>query len=335
MMDKHFGPKEQVEIPIPEVVNVKTPEPTTTAKISPKTEPKVKMESNPIKHFFQSLGAFFISRTFIQNCLGILLFFLLSIWLLSFGLSRYTLHGKFKKVPEFEGMVVKDANKLARQNDLRIVVNDSVFLLGREPSVIIEQTPIAKSKVKRNRQIYVTITSSTAPMVTLPSLVGNYDYFQYTRKLERLGIKYKIQEKQFDRTQEENSILYFYYNGEKITDAKLRRNLRVPKGSILEFVITEKNSGRVDIPDLRCKRFKLASFLINSNNLQLGDVVGPQSNDAYVDQQTPAYQPGIMINTGTPINLTLTYERPLGCPEQVEPSDLTDTTENQSNNENN
>ena len=320
---------------LPSEKSIQKPIQPTAEKISPKTEPKVKMESNPIKHFFQSLGAFFISGTFIKNCLGILLLFLLSLWLVSFGLNRYTLHGKFKKVPEFEGMIVKDADKLARQNDLRIVVSDSVFLLGREPNIIIEQTPIAKSKVKRNRQIYVTITSSTAPMVTLPSLVGNYDYFQYTRKLERLGIKYKIQEKQFDRTQEENSILYFYYNGEKITDAKLRRNLRVPKGSILEFVITERNSGRVDIPDLRCKRFKLASFLINSNNLELGEVVGPQSNDAYVDQQSPAYQPGIMISAGTPINLTLTYERPPGCPEQVEPSDLTDTTQNQSNIENN
>ena len=287
-----------------------------------------KIETNPIKHFFQSIGAFFISKTFWRNLLGIAIFFFLFINLVSWALGRYTLHGKHKVVPELEGMHIKDAMKKVKENDLRIVISDSVFILNRRPNIIIEQTPKASSEVKRNRQIYVTITSSTAPMVTLPSLIGNYDYYQYTRKLKRLGVKYEIEKREFDRKLEENTILYFFHKGEKITDTKLRNNLKVPKGSVLRFVITEKSSGKAYLPNLVCKQFKEASFLLTNQNIQIGDVIGPMEDDAYIYEQDPPYKPGAIIDNTTKLNLKLTTERPAGCPEQVSPSDLIDTTEN-------
>lgn len=284
------------------------------------------MKNSP-GYFFSSLASFFRSSIFLKNCLGVLFFLLLLFILLKKSLDWYTMHGQTIEVKNFVNMHLDDARDLARRSDLRLVVNDSVFMLEKEPNIIIDQTPKKNARVKENRQVYVSITSSTAPMVPLPGLVGNYDYEQYTRKLERLGVKYRIKEKQVDRRYEENTILYIVYEGEKITDNKLRRGVKVPKGSTLEFVITERSNGRVEIPDLICKRYKAAAFMISSRELEIGDIYGPVSDEAYVYKQEPEYAPGATLRVGNKMNLYLMEQRPIGCPEQIEPSDLAvDTT---------
>ena len=279
------------------------------------------MQSGPV-HFFSSFIGFFRSSIFLKNCLGIIVATLVSFFVLTNSLNWYTQHGKSIEVKDFINMNLEDAEKLARRNNLRLVVSDSIFMLEKDPNVIIDQTPKENARVKENRRVYVSVTSSTAPMVPLPGLVGNYDYEQYARKLERLGIKYNIKEKQYDRRLEANTILYFFYEDEKITDSKLRRGIKVPKGSTLEFVVTERNNGMVSIPELICKRYKAASFMVNSMDLQIGETYGPVSDEAYVYKQEPEYTPGVNIKTGTAINLYLMEQRPIGCPEQIEPSDL-------------
>ena len=279
------------------------------------------MKSGPV-HFFSSFFGFFSSSIFLKNCLGILAAIFISFFVLTSSLNWYTQHGKSIEVKDFINMKLEDAEDLARRNNLRLVVNDSIFMLEKDPNIVIDQTPKKNARVKENRRVYVSVTSSTAPMVPLPGLVANYDYEQYVRKLERLGIKYNIKERQYDRNLEPNTILYFFYEDEKITDSKLRRGIKVPKGSTLEFVITERNNGMVSVPELICKRYKAASFMISSMDLQLGETYGPVSDEAYVYKQEPEYTPGVNVRTGTAINLYLMEQRPIGCPEQIEPSDL-------------
>ena len=283
-------------------------------------------------YFFSSMLSFFRAPVFLRNCLAIAVFFLLCFLLVTAGLSWYTKHGQSQSVQDYEGMHMKDARKTARRNNFRLVVNDSVFMIDREPNIIIAQTPKKDSEVKENRRIYVTVTSVTAPLVPLPSLVGNYDYDQYTRKLQRLGLKYKIREKKFDRRLEENTILYFYFNEEKITDQRLNRGVKVPKGSVLEFVVSERNTGRVEIPNLVCKRLHEAVFLLSSNDLVQGDLYGPTDDNAYIYRMEPEYKPGAMVGVGTRIHLYLQEDRPLDCPEEVEPRDLEREEDDSTNN---
>lgn len=310
---------------------VTTSEGTTTEKnnmAQSQFEPK-----GNVAYFFSSMLSFLKAPIFLRNCLALAAFLLISMFLVTTGLRWYTKHGQSQTVQDYQGMHFEDALKMARRNDFRLVVNDSVFLTDRQPNIIINQTPPENTEVKENRRIYVTVTSMTAPLVPLPSLVGNYDYEQYTRKLERLGLKFKIREKQFDRRLEENTILFFYLNEEKITDKTLRRGVKVPKGSTLEFVVSERNTGRVEIPNLVCKQLKAATFMLNSMDLNQGDIYGPTSDEAYVFKQEPPYEAGVMIQVGTPIHLYLRETRPLDCPTEVQPGDLdnqeeVDTTNN-------
>ena len=142
------------------------------------------------KYFFSSILGFFRTPIFLRNCLAMLGLMILLFLGLNWWLNWYTHHGKTRSVHEYIGMHIDDARKLARKSTFEIVINDSVFVVGKAPNVILDQNPKPKTEVKRKRRIYVTTTSNTPPLVPLPQLIGNYDYGQYTRKLG--AIRYQL-----------------------------------------------------------------------------------------------------------------------------------------------
>ncbi len=278
-------------------------------------------EPSFFKRALGSVLAFIKSGYFLRNLGAMAVAVLLFYFLINTGLRWYTNHGERMAVENFVGMDLDAAKRLARDRRLRLEIMDSTFVMGRQPNIVIEQTPRSGSSVKERRTIYLVVTRRTPPKVTLPDLVGNYDYFQYTRKLELMEVNYKIREKIFDRKQEENTILYCYYNDQKITEQDIQRGVQVPKGSTLEFVITQRNTGRVNVPNLVCMTYSEARFMIDNNNLAVGRVETtlPRTawDEAYVYQQEPAFNPGREIPMGTQINIYLSPTRPANCPSDV------------------
>ncbi len=273
-----------------------------------------------LKHFFHNIWAFISSPFFLKNLvllagLGVMLL-LLTNWIL----RLYTHHGESLEVHNYIGMQLKDAEKTARTRSFQIVISDSIFRVDQPPNTVLEQHPAPFSRVKEDRRIYLTVTSSTAPQVPLPLLEGAYNYETYRRKLQRLGIESTIRERQFDSKLEENTILHLYYDGRKITEDDLRRGVKVPKGSTVEFVVTERLTDQVPAPDLICKRYEEASFLITATNLVMGEVYGDLENrdQAFIYQQDP--EPGVMMRMGEQINIYLSSRRPRDCPEVETPS---------------
>ena len=267
--------------------------------------------------FFKELGRFMKSPIFIRNIAGLILLLIVLYWLLQVWLRFYTHHQQTLQVDDYTGMRIEDAIRKAERNSFSVELMDSFFMVDRPAGIVIEQEPQPFDRVKENRTIYLIVTKKTPDEVTLPSLVGNYDYYQYARKLQRLNVRTKIREKQFSSKLEENTILHLYIDGQKITEADLNRGIKAPMGSVVEFVITERNTGRVAIPSLVCKQYDAAVFLITSMNLNLGQVVGdvPDRESAYVYRQEPPYDPDATIPMGTTINIYLTSARPSGCEE--------------------
>lgn len=292
--------------------------------------PPARVESNPgentglwaaIKErgtaFFKELGRFMTSPIFIRNIAGLILLLIVMYWLLMVWLRFYTHHQQTLQVDDYTGMRIEDAIRKAKRNSFSVVLMDSFFMVDRPSGIVIEQEPKPFDRVKENRTIYLIVTKKTADEVTLPSLVGNYDYYQYARKLQRLNVRTKIREKQFSSKLEENTILYLYVDGQKITEEDLNRGIKVPMGSVVEFVITERNTGMVAMPSLVCKQYDAAVFLITSMNLNLGRVIGdvPDRESAYVYRQEPPFDADANIPMGTTINIYLTSARPSGCEE--------------------
>ncbi len=261
---------------------------------------------------------FLSSGFFIRNLILLVLFLVAFVFLTQTALRWYTNHGESVQVGEYVGKSMEDVEKLTEMRGFRTVVMDSVFMVDREPHVVLEQDPEAFAQVKKNRTIYLTITSGTAPLVQLPTLQGAYNYNQYQRKVRRLGLKPRVVDRRFDNRLEENTILYLVYDGERITeeDLNVEGGIKVPKGSEIGFVITERLTEEVPAPDLVCKGYAEAAFLINASQLVIGEILGdvPDRTTAYVYRQEPAA--GEMVEKGNRVDIYLSVSPPPDCPQE-------------------
>lgn len=271
-----------------------------------------------LKTYWLELRLFLSSMFFWKNFGAMVGTTLLIVGLIFFWLKCYTNHGQSVQVQDYTNMTIEDATAKARHRSFRVEVIDSIWKDGVEPNIVLEQTPKPFSRVKEKRTIYLTVTKNTAEEVLLPTLVGNYDYFQYKKKLNNKGVYTAIKERVFDNKQAENTILHFFYKDEKITESDLKNGVRIPKGSTLNFVITEKGGGIVSVPELTCKQLSAAEFLITTLDLNIGnirpDVTVVDQTTAYIYNQKPG--PGQKIRVGEQVDLYITQELPLGCPDE-------------------
>ncbi len=275
-----------------------------------------------VKYIAAEAWIFLKTPLFLKNCGGILGMMIAILFLSSWFLKCYTNHGESLEVQDFVGMNMREVVKKAKSKSFSIVITDSIFVPDKEPNVVLVQNPVAYARVKENRTLYFTITKNTADLVLLPDIVGgNDDYNQYQKKLSQIGVKSKISERRFDEKLEENTILEVRYNSENITD-KLQQGYKMPMGATLELVVSEKGGADITVPNLVCKKYDAAKFVINTFNLSVGtvtkDATVTNELEAYVTQQIPEYKAGSTIRVGEQIDIFLTQKRPANCPTEDE-----------------
>jgi beta-lactam-binding protein with PASTA domain len=273
--------------------------------------------SGKIKNGLQEFWYFISSMFFLKN-LGKMLLALCLIFLgLNWWMSCYTNHGESYTVENYLEMDVNDAIKKIEKGGFRYVITDSIYNIDEKPGVVLDQNPKLGEQVKEGRRIYLTITKSNPDQVSLPTLVGNYDYDQYVKKLKLLNLRASIKEQVFNNKLEPNSILYLYHGDKKITENDLNDGVKVPMGTVLQFVVTTRSGGKVDLPDLSCMTYSEAQFLITASGLTLGtvnEVPGePDQDDMYVSSQTPSFTPDTQVPLGSMVDLSLSKVLPAGC----------------------
>ncbi|RMF23322.1 MAG: PASTA domain-containing protein [Bacteroidetes bacterium] len=291
------------------------------SKISEWLRPRAEALRAGMKRWAQELRLFLTSGLFLKNFAGmvgtVLFLFLMTNW----WLRCYTRHGEALELTDFVGMKLERARQVAKRHHFTLVVNDSIWMEGQPPGVILSQVPKAGQYVKEYRKVYVTITKQQPDLVRLPLLKeSSYDYNIYSKNLNRKNIRTRIRERVFDNKQAENTILFLYHEGKKITEQDIAEGYEVPMGSVLEFVVTERTSQMVELPDLLCMTFDEAQFLLTASDLEIGlihddDTVYDRTN-AYVWKQVPSFEPGRMVERGTRVELFLTQVRPGACPEE-------------------
>ncbi|WP_424001869.1 PASTA domain-containing protein [Maribacter sp. IgM3_T14_3] len=121
-----------------------------------------------MKNFFNFLK----SKTFlIQLGLAVLVLIIVIFVTLRY-LNSTTNHGEFVEVPDFSKKSVMDMRKSIEEAGLRYEVLDSANYNPDYPRFsIIEQNPVAGSKVKENRKIYFTVNPSGYKKVTVPQII--------------------------------------------------------------------------------------------------------------------------------------------------------------------
>jgi beta-lactam-binding protein with PASTA domain len=178
---------------------------------------------------------FLKSRTlFIQVGLAILAIVLIVFCVLQW-LGSTTNHGEFVEVPDFSKMSVMDMRKAVEDASLRYEVLDSANFNPDYPRFsIIDQDPIAGSKVKEDRKIYFTVNPSGYKKVTLPNVV------QVTQRnaasmLRAVGLD--VQRVTYIDQIGKDMVYYIKYKGKQVSPGE-----KLPKTSKVELVC---GNGRV------------------------------------------------------------------------------------------
>ena len=271
---------------------------------------------NTLRRLGLEFYAFFTAPFVVRNCLGMLgafaLFLIITLW----WLRCYTNHGESLEVPSYVGMSYREAARKASNRNFEVSVSDSIYMPGKPPGEVISQNPEPESRVKEGRTLYFVVTKNNPDIIILPNLVGSDDYDLYSRKLSRLGLKPRIFQRIPEPRLEPNTIVEVMYRGDTITD-QIRRGFKVEMGAPIDFVVSERVTLNVSIPDCVCQTYDAAKFLIQASNLSVGAVVKDASVtdelNAYVWRQTPAYDANGTLRVGEQVDLYITQQRPARC----------------------
>ena len=141
---------------------------------------KTKKKSGSVKMY--------LLKNIIFTVLGIVIISFSLIMFTVWGLNSYTRHGQAIEVPAIKGLSVEEAEKVLAKSSLRCEVISSIYT-GAKPGTIIEVVPDEKSKVKKDRVVYLVIEPTTPQMISIPDL-RSFSSRQALTRLKSLGFDY-------------------------------------------------------------------------------------------------------------------------------------------------
>lgn len=112
----------------------------------------------------------------------------ITLWILVKMLNSYTQHGDSVEVPDFTGKTIAELNGFIDGKDVRYLIIDSIYAPKEKPGLVIRQDPETKTKVKRNRTIYLYVTGLLPPQVIMPKLIDRSER-QAILMLQSYGFK--------------------------------------------------------------------------------------------------------------------------------------------------
>jgi len=107
---------------------------------------------------------------YVKNLLLLALIIFLLLFFLIWWLGIYTRHGQVIVVPNVKGLTIQQATDFFEKNKLQFEVVDSVYNKTSLPGTIVETIPTAGTKVKENKNIYITINAYSSQTGILPDV---------------------------------------------------------------------------------------------------------------------------------------------------------------------
>ncbi len=269
------------------------------------------MWKEKLKYIALELIRFVTNKQFLKNLLMMATLLLASIVLLIYGLRFYTNHGQKLVIPDYKEQQINVAKKDAATRTFEIIVNDSVYIVGKPGGIIQNQNPPGGSEVKKGRKIYVDITKYQADIVEIADALPMYGQSYELKKaeLQRKSIFSEIKEFRYDGLSN-NTILEVWNGNELLISAqKDIKSLRLPKGTTLSFVVSTPEGGSHEIPLLVGNSVKTARWMVESNKLRLGSISWQgergETEEAEIISQDPEHDGISAISTGSSINITV------------------------------
>ena len=255
-----------------------------------------------------SLKNFILSKVFLKN-LGFTVIIIVGVvMMLLIWMNFYTRHGQARPVPDFFGLTLEQTAKLAKKSKLRYQIIDSIYTTIVPRGCIAEQNPKPGFKVKKWRNVILTINAFHPEMVAMPNLV-NLPKRQALLQIESSGLE--IGQLKYKPDPTTDFVIDQQYNGKNIPEGD-----SLQKGSVIDLILGKGYSNqKTSIPNLLGMRLDPARNKILGSSLNLGTyvydktiVTGADTLNAFVYKQIPEFKGDQTLQLGSLIYIWLTVD---------------------------
>ncbi|MES2873839.1 MAG: PASTA domain-containing protein [Bacteroidota bacterium] len=251
------------------------------------------------------MGKFFEylkTKTFRKNLIIAAVSIIAFLLFIFYSLGFYTHHGEGMPVPKLKGLSIEKAIELLEAEGLRYQINDSVYLIDKEPGIVVEQDPDPNTNVKANRTIYLIITRD-APNIKFPDISGKT--FLEVRSILN-NYQLKVGDTTYVSDVARDVVISSSFGGNSISKGQ-----QIPKGSKVDLVLGDGlGASEVDIPNLLGLNLNEARLSLLGSSLNLGEVTYEgsviDSAGAKIIRQFPAISDTLnKVSIGTQIDVVL------------------------------
>jgi eukaryotic-like serine/threonine-protein kinase len=255
-----------------------------------------------------NLKNFLLSKVFLKNLGFAAIIIVGMVMILLIWLNLYTRHGQARPVPDFYGLTMAQTAKLAKKNKLRYQVIDSVYTALVPRGCVAEQNPKPGFKVKKWRNVILTINAYNPEMVAMPNLV-DLPIRQAIALISSSGLE--MGELRYRPDLSIDVVIEQHYNGKNVNEGD-----SLQKGSVIDLVLGKGLSNqRTSVPDLIGMALEPARNKILVSSLNLGTFIydntilsGKDTLNAFVYKQNPEYREDASLQLGSAIYLWLTVD---------------------------
>jgi eukaryotic-like serine/threonine-protein kinase len=172
---------------------------------------------------------FLFSKQFLKHFLISIGVTAILIWLTLQSLAWYTKHNEYIIVPDYRGLFVQDVLGNPDNKYYKFSVIDSIFDADKPRGSILSQDPFPGAKVKKNRMIYITVTSQVPEKTTMPDL-HDLTLRQAQTMLESAGLK--LGKLLYIRSFDEDAVQNQLFRGKPIQAGSV-----IDKGSVITLTV--------------------------------------------------------------------------------------------------
>ena len=256
-----------------------------------------------------SFKKFLVSRVFFVNLIIAIILIAVLLFVTMQSIKTYTRHGQSNPVPDFMGVLPQEAEIIAKQNNLKIEIIDSVYTNKVPPGTVIEQVPDAGFGVKENRIVFLTINSTQKEQVALPKLI-DISFRQAQVLVESCGLL--VGEISYQPSEYNNLVLKVKHDSMEVFQGEF-----LVKGSKVDFIVgRDPQNEQTPLPNLKGLKPEIAKEILTNAMLNFGVLIydetilsAEDSINAIIWKQRPDVDINSFVKLGTSVDLWITVDK--------------------------
>ena len=217
-----------------------------------------------------------------------------------------TRHGARRTVPDFTGISYDDARRAASERNLKLHVNDSLFVPAYDGGVVLDQLPAGGTEVKPGRTVYITINAYRQKRVEVP-YVAERSLRQAKNMLEIAGLE--IAELVYKPDMATNYVLEQWCNGRKMERGD---RIEMEMGSGVTLYVGAEDDVETVVPKIVGLTLESAKGRLWETGLNVGAVNFDKGIDRFnrdrAQVSAQSLPPGLKRPLGTKISIELTLD---------------------------